>query len=304
MTTIATTSPSAEPSTPFVASNDVHVPAGRSSRGSRSSSIDSVATQPVGSLLTPRQKMMADMESLIGVFLQIFIASRTAAREHNLYLRESIARMVELEAEKMMSAALMQLVGGVIQGSAGIVSGTVQIGGAVSALKSMRDGLKSIEPQMKQESLALKTLNDAKSRLVVAKPGAATEAAQGKLGAATASYDKAKAELTQVWDPLKESPGYKELYKSIDAHVAYWNGVASVIKGGGEVIESGFKYSAAGADKDRSLLDALKQYLQASQQSNQDFERDLSEMNRQLLEQLRTITDRSHQLNMNLGQAV
>lgn len=269
--------------------------------------MDSMASKFVGPLLTPRQQMMADMESLIGVYLQIFIASRSAAREHNMYLRESIARMVELEADKMMSAALMQLVGGVIQGVTGIVSGAMQIGGAVSALKSMRDGSKSLDPLKDQESSALKALNDAKAQHEAAKSAGDAKNIKAKSAALeveTSKYNQARGELSKAWDVLKESSGYKELYKSIDAKVAFWNGVSAVTKGGGEVSESVFKYRAAGEDKARSLLDALKQYLQTSQQSNQDFERDLADMNRQLLEQLRTINDRSHQLNMSLGQAV
>jgi len=261
--------------------------------------IDSWASSSVGPLLTPRQQMLADMESLIGVYLQIFVTSRTAAREHNMYLRESVARMVEMEAEKMMSAALMQLVGGVIQGSAGIASGAMQIGGAVSALRSIRNSVKGIEPQMKREVEALEKLKNAQDTYDQA-PSPKTQTEHDALNAAKLDYDTAKADLSQAWTNLRGS----EDYKSIDAIVAKWNGAGSVTKGGGEVIESGFKYAAAGEDKGRSLLDALKQYLQSSQQSNQDFERDLSEMNRQLLEQLRTVTDRSHQLNMNLGQAV
>jgi hypothetical protein len=262
--------------------------------------IDSWASSSVGPLLTPRQQMMADMESLIGVYLQIFVTSRTAAREHNMYLRESVARMVEMEAEKMMSAALMQLVGGVIQGSAGIVSGAMQINGAVSALRSIRNSVKGIEPQMKQESDALAAFKDAQAKYDNAASAQEKQAAQSVVDAAKLHYDSAKAELSQAWVDLRAS----EDYKSIDAIVAKWNGAGSVTRGGGEVIESGFKYAAAGEDKGRTLLDALKQYLQSSQQSNQDFERDLAEMNRQLLEQLRTMTDRSHQLNMALGQAV
>lgn len=86
--------------------------------------------------------------------------------------------------------------------------------------------------------------------------------------------------------------------------MARWNGTGSLTKATGEVAEGALKYRGAEADKDRSLLDALKLQLQNSQQSNQEFERDLAEMNRQLLENLRTLTDRSHQLTMNLGQAV
>lgn len=305
MTTIATTSTGAERFVSPAASDETHAPAGLSATGNRFHVVDSVATGAIGSLLTPRQKMLADLECLIGVYLQIFITSRTAAREHNLYLRESVARMAELEADKMMSAALMQLVGGVIQGSTGIVSGGLQIYGAVSALKSIKDGMKSIQPEMKNESSALKALNDAKIQSgAAAKSGQQQAAATAKVEAATANYEKAKAELSEVWTELKKSPGYEKMYKSIDASVAYWSGAGSVTKGSGEVIESGFKYAAAGEDRGRSLLDALKLYLQSSQQSNQDFERDLAEMNRQLLEQLRTMTDRSHQLNMALGQAV
>lgn len=299
MTSIAITSSGNERFVSFVASDETSVSVGLSSIARRSLLTDSAATRPVAPLLTPRQQRLADLESLIGVFLQIFIASRTAAREHNLYLRESVARMVELEADKMMSAALMQLVGGVIQGSAGMLSGAMQIKGAVGALKSVRNGVKGIEPQMKQEADALKALKNAQATYDKA-PSPKTQAEQSALDAAKLHYDTAKADLSQAWTNLRGS----EDYKSIDAIVAKWNGAGSVTKGGGEVIESGFKYAAAGEDKGRSLLDALKLYLQSSQQSNQDFERDLAEMNRQLLEQLRTVTDRSHQLNMNLGQAV
>jgi len=259
---------------------------------------------PVGSLLTARQQMMADAESLIGVFLKIFVASRTAARERNLYLRESIARMVELEANAMMAAASAQLIGGMIQGAACIASGGLQMRGAISALKSIRDGMKSIRPQMKQESAALKAVNDAQKGLKGAKTEVQKVEAQAAYDKALASHEKAKTELSQAWTSLKESAGYQELIKSIDAKIANVNGMSSIVKGSGDMQESLFKYFATGHDKDRSLLDALKLYLQASQQSNQDFERDLAEINRQLLDQLRTVTDRSYQLGMSLGQAV
>lgn len=272
-------------------------PSGKAREGSAAQVlpvIDSFASTPVGPLLTPRQQLMADMESLIGVYLQIFVTSRTAAREHNMYLRESVARMVEREADKMMSAALMQLVGGVAQGAMGVASGCVQIGGAMSTLSSVKNGLKKEGPLMQQESDALKTLQAAEERVKTAKPGDDAADAKIKLDQATTSYEQAKKALLEV----------KEQLKSVDPRTAGWNGAASVLKGTGDTFESGFKYAAAGEDKGRTLLDALKQYLQSSQQSNQDFERDLAEMNRQLLDQLRTITDRSHQLSMSLGQAV
>jgi len=257
---------------------------------------DSVALRQVGPLLTPRQQLMADMESLIGVYLQIFVTSRTAAREHNTYLRQSVARMVELEADKMMSAAVLQLVGGVVQGTAGIASGAMQIKGAADAMKSIRNGMKTIEPQMKTESEALEALSVAKTKHDTA-PSAQT---QSDLDAAQLTYNKARAELSQAQHSLRGS----EDFKAIDAMVAKWNGMGSVTKGSGEVIESAFKYGAAGEDKNRSLLDAFKLYLQSSQQSNQDFERDMAETIRHLQEQLRTVTDRSHQLSMNLSQAI
>lgn len=299
MANISTQLPLTAPAEQYVVAHETNGLARERSAGQVFPAIDSWASSSEGPLLTPRQQMLADMESLIGVYLQIFVTSRTAAREHNMYLRESVARMVELEAEKMMSAALMQLVGGVVQGSAGIVSGAMQINGAVGALRSIRKGVKGIEPQMKQESDALKALNDAQAKYD-AEPSPKTQAVQSALDAAKANYATAKANLTQAWTDLRSS----EDYKAIDALVAKWNGAGSFTKGGGEVLESGFKYAAAGEDKGRTLLDALKQYLQSSQQSNQDFERDLAEMNRQLLEQLRTMTDRSHQLSMALGQAV
>lgn len=264
-----------------------------------STSKDSVASKFVNPLLTPRQQLMADMERLMGVYLQIFVTSRTAAREHNTYLRQSVARMVELEADKMMSAAVLQLVGGVVQGSAGILSGAMQIKGSADAMKSIRNGMKTIAPQMKKESEALEALNTAQAKYNN-EPSPKTQEVQQALDDAKLNYDTAKAELSQAQHNLRSS----EDFKAIDAMVARWNGWGSVTKGGGEVIESAFKYGAAGEDKNRSLLDALKLYLQSSQQSNQDFERDMAETIRHLQEQLRTVTDRSHQLNMNLGQAV
>jgi hypothetical protein len=271
-------------------------PEGQKSTKAISTSKDSVASKYVTPLLTPQQKLMADMESLMGVYLQIFVTSRTAAREHNTYLRQSVARMVELEADKMMSAAVLQLVGGVVQGSAGILSGAMQIKGSADAMKSIRNGMKSIAPQMKKESEALGALNVAKAKHDTA-PSAQTQA---DLDTAQLTYNTAKAELSQAQHTLRSS----EDFKAIDAMVARWNGWGSVTKGSGEVIESAFKYGAAGEDKNRSLLDALKLYLQSSQQSNQDFERDMAETIRHLQEQLRTVTDRSHQLSMNLSQAV
>lgn len=296
MANIATTLSVSGTSVSPIASDSNSVPVSPTKTGSGFSSIDSIAQEPVRPFLTPRQKMMADMESLIGVFLQIFITSRTAAREHNMYLRESVACMVELEADKMMTSALLQLVGGVVQGAAGIVSGTLQVRGALGALKTIRDGVKGIEPQMLKESNALKELKAAE---VAHKNSNQSAQAAVDLNTAQTTYGTAKAELEQAWVALRDSPAFK----AVDAHVAYWNGVGAATRGSGEVVESAFKYGAASEDKTKMLLDAFKQYLQSSQQSNQDFERDLAEMNRQLLDQLKAFTDRSHQLNMNLGQA-
>lgn len=273
-------------------------PERRASTNGAFSPKDSIASRFASPLLTPRQQLMADMESLMGVYLQIFVTSRTAAREHNMYLRQSVARMVELEADKMMSAAVLQLVGGVVQGSAGIVSGAMQIKGSADAMKSIRNGMKTIAPQMKKESEALEALNTAQTKYNN-EPSPTQEVKQA-LDDAKLNYDTAKAELSQAQHNLRSS----EDFKAIDAMVAKWNGFGAVTRGGGEVIESAFKYGAAGEDKNRSLLDALKLYLQSSQQSNQDFERDMAETIRHLQEQLRTVTDRSHQLNTNLGQAV
>lgn len=251
-----------------------------------------------GIRLSPKQQLMADLEALMGAYLEIFAMSRLAAREHNTFTVMSMMRMVELAAAKMLSSALAQFIGGLVQGGAGIVSGGMQV---YSACKSLQ--------ALKSEALGKKTALDnaeaAESHLTSAKRDATTAAEAGKaeadakVKAAQEAFDLANQRVMEKSD----------ITKSLNLRVSQADadkltGWASITKNLGELLESICKYYSTGEDKDKMLIDAMEKYLQGAQQNNQEFERDLGEMVRRLLDQLKSKIDSEHQINMNTAQNV
>lgn len=283
------------------------VPSGslKNSSAARSQTYVDEQAPPTGVRLTPKQKMMADLEALMGVYLDIFTMARLAARENSTFTVMSMMRLVELAAAKMLSSALAQFIGGVVQGGMGIVSGCMQVGSALKSMQALKSGAQRMQPAMRDAEAAKQELNAAEldAAQYANQPSPHTQAkvaADNRVTTAQNDYLMKQQVVKAEWKSFTESSEFKQM----EADATFWHGMSTATKNLGELLEAICKYYASGEEKDKMLVEALEKYLQVSQQNNQEFTRDLDEMVRQLLDQLKSKIEREHQVNMNTAQNV
>ncbi|MDT7523148.1 hypothetical protein RAE21_12130 [Rhodoferax sp. TBRC 17198] len=254
-----------------------------------------------GIRLSPKQQLMADLAALLGVYLEIFTMSRLAAREQSTFTVMTMMRMVELAAAKMLSAALAQFIGGVVQGVAGIVSGGMQVFSALQSMQTLKSGMVRTQGGLAEAKQDLKLAEAEFRKLKSAPPDDPGKiAAHEKLRDARQNYVDKQQLANAEWKTFTESSEFK----GMEADATLWHGMATATKNLGELLESICKYYSSGVEKDKMLIEALEKYLQGAQQNNQEFERDLGEMVRRLLDQLKSKIDSEHQVNMNTAQNV
>lgn len=252
-----------------------------------------------GIRLSPKQQLMADLEVLMGEYLEIFTMSRLAAREHNAFTVMSMMRMVELAAVKMLSSALAEFIGGLVKGGAGIVSGGMQVYSACKSLQALKSEAQGMKAALENAKTAENKLTDARSAAANAADEAGKADANAKVKEAQQEFDLANQRVMEKSD-ITKSFNFIESQANADK----WTGWAAFTKNLGELLESICKYYSSGVEKDKMLIEAMEKYLQGAQQNNQEFERGLAEMVRQLLDQLKSKIDSEHQVNMNTAQNV
>lgn len=262
---------------------------------------DHSVSPATGIRLTRKQQLMADLEALMGVYLEIFTMSRLAARENNTFIVMSAVRAVELVAAKMMSAALKQFIGGVVQGALGIASGGMQVFSALNSLRVMQSGMAQMKHAVDDMAVAKQKLKLAENKANSFKASEATHEKADVDSAFTAAkqdYLAKKQIVDNGWKEFATSHDFKEM----EAYAAGFLGASAAIKSTGDLTASILKYQASADEKDKMLVDALLKYLQGAEQNSKEFEHDLGAMIKMLLDQMKTKIDNENQLNMSLAK--
>lgn len=242
-------------------------------------------------------------QALLALFQEVSIQSmkmvgdaRLDAREHNRFIRESLAHQAELEVEKMLSSALSQLIGGIAQGGLSVLGGLVQIKSSISALKTLQAKSEPLKPKMDAARNAETAFKKAEADLAKAKlPGEDVSSLEEAVRTAEAAKGAANAELLSAMKAFRNDPDVKML----DTLHTRSQGIATLAKGFGEIVEQVMKSESAKDDAKLHLLKAFTQNLQSTQQSNESFERELVDTLKQALDALKGLFNTVHQTSMN-----
>lgn len=243
------------------------------------------------------------LNSVLAEAIKFYIELRLAARERSLYLKDSVAHLIQLQIEEMFKSAILELCGDLAEGAANLASGIVQTSSAAKTLHALRTQAEKVQPLMQAESGALTKVKAAKQQVAELETKGVSEAGQEMVDAKTAlskaeSDYKIKAdELQKAWKAGLESP---EL-KLAETEAQSIHGRAAILKGAGELVKGMTKFYAVQADAAQKLYDALKRSVEGSQQYAEDFERELKSLIDQSVDTSKTYVDRAYQMAMNLN---
>lgn len=253
--------------------------------------------------LSDAQMRAIRLNSVLAEAIKFYIEVRLAARERSLYLKESVAHLIQLQMQEMLKSAIFELCGELAEGVANMASGAVQIYGATRTLSALKAQADKVKPQMQAESDALAEVKAAKNQVAELQkrgvPDAASEMQEAKTRLATAeARHQAKAdELQRAWKAGLESHEVKR----VEADAQKLHGCAAILKGLGDLLKGTMKYHAVQADAAQKLYDALKRSVEGSQQYAEDFERELKSLIDQSVDTSKTNVDRAYQMAMNLN---
>lgn len=250
----------------------------------------------IGTGMSKQQQFLALLDAINMLGFKMGLDARLVTREHNRFIRETIAKQGDLEAAKMLSSALARLIGDVVQGALSVTAGAIQFGNACRSLNNLAAARAPVDAAMKAEIKATAKVNTAQQDLNKVKAqkldGGPQEAA---LKEATEAQTVARADLKAAQKLFAGNPEIKRL----DALRSYWDGVATALKGVGEAVDQGMKYCSAGEDAELHLLKSFTQYLQSTQQSSESFERELVDALKQTLDSMKAISSSVHQTSLN-----
>lgn len=246
--------------------------------------------------LSSEQALLALFQDVSIQCMKMIGDARLDAREHNRFIRESLAHQAELEVEKMLSSALSQLIGGIAQGGLSVVGGLVQIKSSISALKTLQAKSEPLKPKMDAAKSAEAAFKKAEADLAKAKlADEDVSPLEESVRTAEAANKAANAELLSAMKAFRNDPEVKML----DALHSRSQSTATLARGSGEIIEQVMKSESAKNDAKLHLLKAFTQSLQSTQQSNESFERELVDTLKQALDALKGLFNTVHQTSMN-----